>query len=339
MPDKSSIAIIGQGYMGNAHAAAWASAGQADAIKYICTPRPKEGSIPLAKHATYISDLDVILKDNGVKFVSVCTPTPTHKDIAIALLSAGKHVLLEKPIALTIADANAIADAAARSSGSLMVAHVVRFFLGYQKLRAASDSGELGKVLSVQARRFSQKPSWAAWLDDASQTGGMLVDFSIHDFDQLNLYLGNPTEVFAVQTSPSGPAEIIVQYENGGIGQVQSCMNTGEGVPFTSTIDLLGTKGMAHYEFSAVSATEESSHGNDAGVNSWHIFSSLGNTQQRVASDDPYGRQVQYFFEQASRGSTFDVSPTSSAIAALQVALAARASLLEGRSISISSLR
>lgn len=325
--------------MGNAHAAAWASAGQADTIKYICTPRPKEGSVPLAKHATYISDLDVILKDKGVKFVSVCTPTPTHKDIAIALLSAGKHVLLEKPIALTIADAKAIADAAARSSGSLMVAHVVRFFLGYQKLRAASDSGELGKVLSVHTRRFSQKPSWAAWLDDASQTGGMLVDFSIHDFDQLNLYLGNPTEVFAVQTSPSGPAEIIVQYENGGIGQVQSFMNTGEGVPFTSTIDLLGTKGMAHYEFSAVSATEESSHGNDAGVNSLYIFSSLGNTQQKVTSDDPYGRQVQYFFEQASRGSTFDVSPTSSAIAALQVALAAKASLLEGRSISISSLR
>ena len=261
----SSIAIIGQGYMGNAHSAAWANAGEADAIKYICTPRPKEGSVPLANKARYISDLDVILQDSDVKFVSVCTPTPTHKEIAIALLAAGKHVLLEKPIALTLADAKAIADAAAKSSGSLMVAHVVRFFLGYQKLRAASDSGELGTVFSVHARRFSPKPSWATWLGDETQSGGMLVDFSIHDFDQLNMYLGNPVEVFAMQTSPSGPTEITVTYENGGIGQVQSFMDVTEGVPFTSTIDLLGTKGMAHYEFSAVSATEESSAGNSAG--------------------------------------------------------------------------
>lgn len=125
----ASVAIIGQGYMGNAHAAAWASAGQADSIKYICTPRPKEGSVPAAKNAKYITDLDIILRDPDVKYVSVCTPTPTHKDIAVALLAAGKHVLLEKPVALTVADAKVVAEAATKSSGSLMVAHVVRFFL------------------------------------------------------------------------------------------------------------------------------------------------------------------------------------------------------------------
>lgn len=151
----ASVAIIGQGYMGNAHAAAWASAGQADSIKYICTPRPKEGSVPAAKNAKYITDLDIILRDPDVKYVSVCTPTPTHKDIAVALLAAGKHVLLEKPVALTVADAKVVAEAATKSSGSLMVAHVVRFFLGYQKLRGIHQSGQLGNLLSVHARRFS----------------------------------------------------------------------------------------------------------------------------------------------------------------------------------------
>jgi len=158
-------------------------AGQGGAIKYICTPRPKEGSVPAANKAKYISDRDVILKDKDVKYVSVCTPTPTHKDIAIALLAADKHVLLEKPVALNVADAKAVADAAEKSSGSLMVAHVVRFFLGYQKLHEVSHSGELGTMLSVHARRFSPKPTWATRLGDESQSGGMLVDFSIHDFD------------------------------------------------------------------------------------------------------------------------------------------------------------
>lgn len=335
----SSIAIIGQGYMGNAHAAAWASVGQAEAIKYICTPRPKVGSVPQAMNAKYIADLSVILKDREVKFVSVCTPTPTHREIACALLSAGKHVLLEKPIALTIADAEAIADAAEKSTGSLMIAHVVRFFMGYQKLRAVSESGELGTVFSVHARRFSPKPAWAAWLGDTSQSGGMLIDFSIHDFDQLNLYLGKAIEVFAMQTSSDGPAEVTVRYENGGIGHVQSFMNISEGVPFTSTIDLLGTKGMAHYEFSAVSATTESSGVNEAAVNGWHVFSSKGNTYAPIAVDDPYGRQIQFFFEQASSGRSYDLSPTKAAIAALQVSLAARASLTEGRTVTIANLR
>lgn len=331
----TSIAIIGQGYMGNTHAAAWASAGQADSIKYICTPRPKEGSVPAAKNAKYISDLNLILEDSDIKYVSVCTPTSTHKDIALELLAAGKHVLLEKPISLTVEDAKVVSDAAAKSSGSLMVAHVVRFFLGYQKLREVSESGELGKLLSVHARRFSPKPTWATWLGDEIQSGGMLVDFSIHDFDQLNMYLGKPIEVFAAQTSSFGPAEITVKYEGGGVGQVQSFMDAAAGVPFTSTIDLLGTSGIAHYEFSAISATEESSSSNNAGVNSWHVFSSKGNTVEQIATDDPYGRQIQYFYDQANACGKYDLSPTSAAVSALQVCLAAKASLKEDRPIPI----
>jgi len=75
----ASIAIIGQGYMANAHAAAWANAGQGDAIKYICTPRPKEGAVAAAAKAKYISDLEIVLNYPDVKYVSVTTPTLTHK--------------------------------------------------------------------------------------------------------------------------------------------------------------------------------------------------------------------------------------------------------------------
>jgi len=332
----SSIAIIGQGYMGNTHATAWASAGLADSIKYICTAHPKEGSVSAASKAKYISDLEIILKDRDVEFVSVCTPTPTHRDIAVALLNAGKHVLLEKPIALTLSDATAVAEAASKSSGSLMIAHVVRFFLGYQRLRSAYDQGQLGKVLSVHARRFSSKPTWATWIDDESQSGGMLVDFSIHDFDQLNMYLGRPVEVFAMQSSPAGPAEITVRYENGGVGQVQSFMNNSAGVPFTSTIDLLGTAGLGHYEFSAVSATEESKSSTGANINSIQVFSTAGNTIEQIGSDDPYGRQITYFWRQAVAGLPYDLSPTADAITALQLSLAAKQSMKEARPVSLS---
>ena len=148
------------------------------------------------------------------------------------------------------------------------------------------------------------------------------------------MYLGKPIEVFAAQTSPSGPAEITVKYEGGGVGQVQSFMDAAAGVPFTSTIDLLGTSGIGHYEFSAISATEESSSSSNAGVNSWHVFSSKGNTVEQIATDDPYGRQIKYFYDQAKTGGKYELSPIPSAIAALQVCLAAKASLKEGRPVS-----
>ena len=216
-----------------------------------------------------------------------------------------------------------------------MIAHVVRFFLGYQKLREVSETGELGELLSVHARRFSPKPNWATWLGDATQSGGMLVDFSIHDFDQLNLYLGQPVEVSALQASPTGPAEITIRYENGSYGQVHSFMNAAEGVPFTSTIDLLGTKGIAHYEYSAISATEELSSKNNSITNSFYVFSSKGNTIDQIASDDPYGRQIEYFLKQASSGAAYDLAPVPTAITALQVSLAAKESLKVNRSVTI----
>jgi len=139
-----------------------------------------------------------------------------------------------------------------------------------------------------------------------------------------------------MQNTPTSPAEITIKYEGGGVGNVQSFMNAGEGVPFTSTIDLLGTKGIAHYEFSAISATEESTAGNNVAVNSWHIFSSMGNTFGQIESDDPYGHQVQYFFEQASSGGKYVLSPTDTAISALQVCLAAKTSLKESGPVAIS---
>jgi len=139
-----------------------------------------------------------------------------------------------------------------------------------------------------------------------------------------------------MQTSPSGPAEITIKYADGGVGQVQSFMNAAPGVPFTSTIDLLGTKGIGHYEFSAISATEESSAGNSAGVNRWHLFSSTGNTVGQIASDDPYGRQIAYFLEQARSGGKYELISTTAAISALQVSLAAKQSLKENRPVPIS---
>ena len=325
-----TIAIIGQGAMGRTHAKAWSNLGLGGQIRYVCTPRP---GAPLehAPAARFVTDLDTVLADPGVDILSVCTPTPSHADIATRALRAGKHVLLEKPIALTLADARAIEREAGNSGSILMVAHVVRFFEGYRLIRDAADAGRLGHIVSARARRIIATPDSAAWWHDETQSGGVLVDLGIHDFDQMNLFLGTPTAVRAVRHGSAGPVETTVEYLDGGIGQVLSAANMPSGVPFTTSIELVGTAGLAEYQFSAGASVGHAETGEaSCGVNTYRLATAEAADSVAVVDDEPYTRQAQYFLECVRNEARPKFCPTESAISALDVSLAARASLLAG---------
>ena len=333
----TTIAIIGQGYMGRTHAEAWSNLGYGDQIKYVCTPRPGQ-PIEHAARAIFVTDLDVVLADKDVDILSVCTPTPTHADIAIRALLAGKNVLLEKPIALTVDDGLAIQAAAAKSGRILMVAQVVRFFEGYRLLRQDAEAGVLGSILSARARRIINKPDWAPWWDDESQSGGVVVDFSIHDFDQMNIFLGEPVAVSSRSQGRLGPFETTIEYRDGGIGQVLSFANMPQGVPFTSSIELLGSKGIAEHQLSAGSPTEQSGGEEPlSSVNSYRLAAAGSTKSVIIDNDEPYTRQVEYFLRCVKEGQQPELSTTASAIQALEVSLAAKQSLKTGNRVALDS--
>ncbi|WP_345068648.1 Gfo/Idh/MocA family oxidoreductase [Leifsonia kafniensis] len=299
-----SIALIGQGKMAQAHAAAWTALGLGDQIRYVCTPRP--GS-PLedAPQARFVTDLDEVLSDPEVDIISVCSPTATHADIAIRALRAGKSVLLEKPIALTPAEAERVAAVAAESEGTFMVAQVVRFFAGYRMLRESMTDGRLGEVRAVHASRLSTPRLGETWLTDESASGGVLVDFAIHDFDQLNLFLGTPVTVTAVRGRQPGFIETTVTYADGGRGTVTTCNAMPVGYSFTSALELTGTAESASFAYSA------------------------------DTPDTPYAAQAEYFLHCVETGSSPELCPTESAVLALSVSLAARESLATGRTVEL----
>jgi predicted dehydrogenase len=326
--------------MGRTHAEAWSNLGYADRIKYV-VGRSQRAPFEHAPSARFVTDFDDVLLDREVDVVSICTPTPNHADSAIRALRAGKHVLLEKPIALTIDDAIAIRDAARQSERVLMVAHVVRFFAGYELLRQAWESDAVGRVLSARAIRMLAVPTESAWLCDETQSGGAPVDVSIHDFDQLNLFLGTPVAVTATRLDPVGPIETTVEYRDGGIGQVLTYTSAPVGVPFTSALELIGTKGVASYRLSAVSATEASATGTpgaDAAasdVNTYRLDNADGSIASVVTDNQPYTRQVEYFLSCIASESEPLLAPTDAAIAALEVSLATRESLATGKRIDL----
>lgn len=330
-----TIAIIGQGSMARVHAAAWSALVPEESIRYVCALGP-ERPLEHARSARFVTDLDVVLSDPEVDIVSVCTPTPTHADIAIRALEAGKNVLLEKPIALTIEDAISIRDAAQGSRGILMVAHVVRFFAGYRRVREIAASGRLGRAASVRAQRVSSVPVAAPWWLDESQSGGVIVDFSIHDFDQVNLLLGEPISVLATRTGVDEPIETTVGYKNGGIGQVHSYMGASDGFPFTSSLQLLGREGIANCHFSARSRNPfpSTADGGQA-AQTFSLATTYSTMSDELDGDEPYVRQAEYFLSCVREGQEPLYCPTDSAILALQVSLAARESLKTGARISV----
>lgn len=330
----TGIAIIGQGYMGQTHAVSWTALGQD--VLYVCTPRPK-GPLEGAADAKLVTDLGEVLADPAVSIVSVCTPTTTHREIAVAALEAGKNVLLEKPIALSIDDALAIRDAAANSSGLLMVAQVVRFFGGHVLLRGDVEAGKLGRILSARARRLLQLPDWAKWWHDEDKSGGAIVDLAIHDFDQMNLFLGRPVAVTSRRVSLNGPFETSIEYADGGLGQVLSHADLAPGAPFTAGISLVGDVGMADYELSAASPTEQDDAASYPGVNGYRFAAAEGGYAEEVSGDDPYTRQAEYFLECVKSGQQPSLSSIGSAVRALEVALAARESLHTGQRVTVDS--
>ena len=138
------------------------------------------------------------MKDPNLDAVDICLPTNLHAAVAIAALRAGKHVLVEKPMALDAASVDAMLEAARHSGRILMTAQVLRFFPMYKVMAELVKSGQLGAARAAIFRRRCAAPPWSGWLADKSASGGGVFDLLIHDVDMCLHLFGPPEAVSAV---------------------------------------------------------------------------------------------------------------------------------------------
>jgi len=147
----------------------------------------------LNRHAVFMD----LLADPAVNLVDICVPNDEHAKLAIQALEAGKHVLVEKPIALTTADADAMVAAAMASGKLLMVAHVLPFFPEFAFAHEAVASGRHGKLQAAHLMRVISKPDWSTGITDSDRSGGPAIDLHIHDTHFVGLVCGVPKAVFS----------------------------------------------------------------------------------------------------------------------------------------------
>ena len=250
------IGIVGVGFMGMIHYLAARKLDGARAVA-LCSRDPKKRAgdwtdirgnfgppgepMDLAGVATY-AGFEELLADPNVDLVDLCVPNDRHADLAARALAAGKHVLVEKPIALTLGDADAML-AAARSSGKLlMVAHVLPFFPEFAYAREAVASGRYGALKAAHLSRVIARPDWSAGIADADRSGGPAIDLHIHDAHYVGLLCGAPKAVQSRGVEEGGAVVyLMTQYLFDGPGPVVSAVSgalSQPGRPFAHGFEL-----------------------------------------------------------------------------------------------------
>ncbi len=156
-----------------------------------------------------------LVLDPDLDIVDICLPTDLHPTVSIAALAAGKHVLCEKPMALTSGDCDRMIAAAQENNRILMIAQVLRFWPEYVALRDFVAERQFGAVQSATFVRQCGLPDWSKWLPVAARSGGAVVDLLVHDIDQAISLFGMPQRVAAKALGEVDALTATLLYPNG----------------------------------------------------------------------------------------------------------------------------
>jgi predicted dehydrogenase len=235
------VGVVGLGFMGQTHVRAWQELQRRGEGCRLITVADRDSSRLTGKLATAgnlatdgatpellfdsrevfaCSDPIGVIADPRAPIVSICTPTDTHVELAIRALEYGKHVLVEKPLAIRAADIERLRHAARSAKTLCMPALCMRFWPGWDWLKQRVDSGAHGRVRSAVFQRLGSQPNWSGFYRDPARTGGALVDLHIHDADFIRWCFGDPVEVVCaggidhlttLYRFPDGPAHVVAE--------------------------------------------------------------------------------------------------------------------------------
>lgn len=230
------VGLMGCGFMGRMHASVYGLLEGAELVSVMDHRQEKAAKFGEEFGAAAFDDFDSFLAQGELDAVDICLPTHLHREYTVRALQAGKHVLCEKPMALTLAEADAMIAAQEKSGKQLMIGHCIRFWPEYAVLKKMMAGGTLGKLVSINLTRYGQFPHWSSdnWLADESKAGGGVLDMHIHDTDFAIYLLGEPKSVFARGTVDGrGPSHVFTTLEYPGcVAHLEGGWNLPNHTPF-----------------------------------------------------------------------------------------------------------
>jgi predicted dehydrogenase len=318
------IAVIGLGFMGSTHIRGLKGVPGAELAAVVSSdPRKLSGDLSgiqgnfgppgekldfsgVKKYRT----ADEALADPAIEAVDICLPTDLHAPVAIAALRAGKHVLVEKPMALDGASADEMVAEAVRSGRTLMVGQVLRFIGAYRKAAERIRSGALGTVHSALFRRRCAAPAWGRWVSNPAASGGGAFDLLIHDVDYCVWLFGKPEAVSARGFEDMGRGIDIIhaefEYPSAGAVSVTGGWHHPKAYPFSMEFTIVSDGGTLDY----------SSEGRPLA-----LYRADGEKELLDSADpDWFVEELGYFVDCARRGVKPELCPPADSAAAVKIA-------------------
>lgn len=327
-----TAAVIGAGDMGSRHARHWAAVG----ARVLAVVDPDTSRVAAAAAETGAVALASFAEALALRpdVVSVCTPTFLHAPITIAAFQAGAHVLCEKPVALTLADGRAMADAALAAGKELRIGFMRRFDPAAARL--AETVARAGTPLLVQATITAGiRPK--RLMHDATANGGPVIDMACHVFDLWSRMFGGPAEqVVAIgHTFGDGRPELAnirqraldsaaatLRYPGGHLAQLQISWGLPSGIAPREQHTYVGPHGLVTVEW--------------PGAVDWHDGGPA--TPWHHPGDDPYRAQIAQFHAELTHAAPREVATIDDGMSALATSLAVLASIDQGHAVRPAAL-
>ena len=185
------VAVIGVGSMGKNHARVYSEITDAQLVAVVDADEKIAHSVAYQYNTRAYRDYRVMLERERPQAVSVVVPTALHEKVATAVLEAGAHVLVEKPIAATLEEGRNLIEKARATGKQLMVGHIVRFNPAIRALKQKLEAGELGRIFQITCRRVGPFPP-------RIRDVGVVVDLAPHDMDLMRYLTGlDPVRIYA----------------------------------------------------------------------------------------------------------------------------------------------
>ncbi len=324
-----AVAIIGAGFMGQTHASAYAEMSNVRIAGIADNDSAKSSQLAKKHNTAVYGSFDNVLDDESIDIVDINVPPVFHREYVLKAVQAGKHVICEKPIALTHDDADAIVEATENAGVKFMVAHILRFVPEYAALKRLIANNELGRPLSATAYRIDAMPAWGQWFSNASQSGGAAINIHIHDVDLLNWLFGKPKTIYSsgVLSADGGCNHILssIAYDNDVKVFAEASFLMPKDYPFSSYMRALCEKGTAEIQLRLQNGKRT------GGLTVYKP--GMPPIKPQLRKTGPFFNELRYFTDCVQNDSQIEICTARDARLALSVCLAARESVQSNKTV------
>jgi len=248
-------AVLGTGFIGSLHAA---TVNRIDGYELVAVADLNETAGRKAAdelHCKYYADAEEMLQREEIDVVHICLPTFLHEKYVLLSAQYHKHVLCEKPFALSSAAAQRMKDACEQAGVKLMVAQAARWWPEFLEIKKLLKDGVFGNLHMVYCNRLAQHPNWSTWHRDPQKSGGSLFDLNLHNIDYLYELFGDVTSVYAVGwKSPTGCWNHVISsftFQSGVKAVDEGSFEMIGNFPFGISLRMTGDNATIDYRFTA----------------------------------------------------------------------------------------